>query len=413
MFHPIRFAILNAMNAKKRKKIYRVCVVLDRSIKANRDKHSGILRYASEVGDWEIRALNFTTPGFDARCDTLFSAWSPDGIIGSTMLETTFSNLRRTQPRARPEKVQLEGFTRKGAKHSVIRVDNEEIAVHAANRLLACGYGSFAYVGYQSGSNRNASDERCRAFTGFFRAKGLPVHVYRPDAEDGRADDTLDSLAKWLAGIEKPCGVMVFYDEDAQLVFDACRTAHIRIPQEVALIGVDNDMVICENMDPTLTSVLPDFEGAGYLAAGILDRAMRSETKQKPVTAKYGVKKIVERMTTQDTCKHGRLVSSAREFIRLHYAEGIRVSDVAAHSQASLRVLELRFRQILKHSIRDELLHVRLSHMKELLRTSNRPVGEIAYMCGFNSQSNAPMLFRKHTGMTMTAYRKAKYGKRQ
>ena len=173
----------------------------------------------------------------------------------------------------------------------------------------------------------------------------------------------------------------------------------------MALIGVDNDLDICENMEPTLTSIMPDFEGAGFLAAKMLDKAMRDRRRKTMSCAKYGVKSLVERMSTQDTFKHGRLVSMACEFIRLHSHEGICVRDVVKEVQTSPRILELRFKQILKHSIRDEILLVRIENLKNKLRLTSRPMGELAYQCGFLSQSNAPMLFKKHVGMTMTEYR--------
>lgn len=394
------------MTKKRPRTTFRICVALDRSIKANRDKYSGILRHAAGARSWEIRILNPNDQNFERRCSELFSNWTPDGLIGSSHLDRVERKLHDIRPEAQPAVAHIDGSPKSCNADVIVGVDNDAIAECAAKRLLACGYRSYAYVGPLSEGEYRTSEERRKAFFTYFHDRNFRLDSFTPTDFSGiDVGDDFGKMVSWLQALEKPCGIMTYYDETAQLVFDACRLAHIRIPDEVALVGVDNDLTICENMDPTLTSVLPDFEGAGYLAAKELDRVLLGKRRKRPIRAKYAVKALVERLSTQDTFKNGRLVAIAREFIRQHSHEGIRVRDVVAHAKVSPRILEMRFKQILRHSISEEIQQRRLERLLDLIKKSDRPTSELAYECGYGSATNAPTLFRKRMGMTMTEYR--------
>ena len=392
--------------SQKKKNTFRICIALDRSIKANRDKYSGILRYAATSGNWEIRTLNPCDQLFDARCNELFSTWIPNGLIGCSNLDCVAQALRKLHPMARPKMAHIDGTPDLNSADVIVHVDNAAIARRAAERLLACEYHSYAYIGTHTKGELEPSEERRLAFLSVFKKRGFSTSWFAPCNESGDSGDDIGRMVKWLQDLEKPCGIMTYYDETARLVFDACRLAHVRIPEEIALIGVDNDLTICENMDPTLTSVMPDFEGAGYLAARLLDRALHDKHRKRLIRAKYSVKALVERLSTQNTFKNGRLVAIAREVIRLHCHEGICVRDVVAQTKVSARILEMRFKQILHHSISEEIQCERLSRLLDLLKTTDRPTGELAYECGYRSSANAPTLFKKRMGMTMSEYRR-------
>ena len=233
------------------------------------------------------------------------------------------------------------------------------------------------------------------------------ANVFQPTDRESRNHVALQKrLRAWLRELPKPCGLFAITDTVAEQVLSAAQGENITVPNDLAVIGVDNDESICERTYPTLTSVMPDFEGAGYLAARLLDRALHDKRRKRLVQAKYAVKALVERLSTQDTFKNGRLVAIAREFIRLHCHEGICVRDVVAQTKVSARILEMRFKQILHHSISEEIQSERLSRLLDLLKTTNRPTGELAYECGYRSSANAPTLFKKRMGMTMSEYRK-------
>lgn len=177
-------------------------------------------------------------------------------------------------------------------------------------------------------------------------------------------------MQQWLLDLPKPCGIMVAFDFKARQVLECCLRCGIPVPGDVAVIGVDNDEAICENTTPTLSSVLPDFEGGGYRAAELLDPLMR-RTRRKPVTLTYGVKRIVHRQSSQHTSNPNWIALKAKEFIRLNACMDISVNDVAKHLNVSRRLAELRFREA----------------------------------CGYPTETHLKVLFKKRFGMTMREYR--------
>jgi LacI family transcriptional regulator len=203
---------------------------------------------------------------------------------------------------------------------------------------------------------------------------------------------------------------MAYNDGCAQVVMDACHMAHLKVPDQIQIVGVDNEKEICENTIPTLTSVLPDFEGGGYLAAKMLGEMLDGRRKPRSkVLNYYGVKKVVVRASTQDLKGGGRLVTLAREFIRLHAGEKISVKDIAAELKVSRRTLENRFREILNCGVADVLRDERLEHVASLLRETDRTATDISYDSGFSSPTYLAGLFKRTYGMTMGEWRSGQH----
>ena len=208
-----------------------------------------------------------------------------------------------------------------------------------------------------------------------------------------------------MQALPKPCGLMAAVDLRAKQVLDTCRTANIRVPEEIAVVGVDNDATICENTTPTLSSVLPDFEGGGYLAAELLDRLFRG-LQRKTLHLTYGVRGIVQRQSSQYLRQSDRMIASAIEFIRLNACAGITVTDVVTQMSVSRRYAERHFRAACGHSVLDEIQHHRLERVCSLLRETNLPIREIGERCGYDTEIYLKVLFKKRFGMTMRDYRK-------
>ena len=186
--------------------------------------------------------------------------------------------------------------------------------------------------------------------------------------------------------------------------------AHLKVPDQIQIVGVDNEKEICENTIPTLTSVLPDFEGGGYLAAKMLGEMLDGRRKPRSkVLNYYGVKKVVVRASTQDLKGGGRLVTLAREFIRLHAGEKISVKDIAAELKVSRRTLENRFRGILNCGVADVLRDERLERVASLLRETDRTATDISYDSGFSSPTYLAGLFKRTYGMTMGEWRSGQH----
>jgi LacI family transcriptional regulator len=190
--------------------------------------------------------------------------------------------------------------------------------------------------------------------------------------------------------------------------FDAIKTLsgkRIRIPKDIALLGVDNDTLICENTQPRLSSVQPDFGKEGYLAAEILDQMMRGEASSAR-TILVGVKRIIQRESTAEQSHAGLLVQKALAYIDRHAIEGIGVDDVVRHLKCSRRLADLRFRELQGNSIMQTIIEKRLDEVRRRLAGGKEKIDVIASACGFDNSNYLKNLFKKRFGMSMSEFRK-------
>ena len=373
----------------------KVLVILPVSEKALRDKMRGILRYADRNGPWEVQFVNEHRLASNFRT---LAHWRPNGVILSLNEMPPASVLSLGKPM-----VVIDDPIPLLSCYATVCNDPEAITRAVSERFLKRGFRHFACVGVAN--PLPWSTDRLDCFAAAVAQAGFGCEVYQTPPGTG-ADWGLEepALIRWLKALPKPCGVMAVADQRAKQVLDACRAAGIKVPEQLAVIGVDNEEDICENTVPTLSSVLPDFEGGGYLAAEMLGRLMRGEPCTRRAT--YGVKGIVERMSSQDLRGSGRLVALAGEEIRLHAAEGLRAETLARTLNVSPRVLELRFAEVLGRTAREEILRAKLRRACDLLRESRTPLGDIAGLAGFGNDAHLKALFKKRLGLTMGDYRR-------
>ena len=285
-----------------------------------------------------------------------------------------------------------------------LTLDDAAIGEAAAATFLKSGLRHLAFIGVYSAYEHPYQNARLAAFRRIALNAGATCDTFAPPRQNEIND--LQDMAEWLVRLPYPCGVMAYSDNRAQTVLDACRLAHLQVPGQIQLIGVDNEIEICENMQPTLTSILPDFAQGGFLAAQLLDDILSRRIRpRKPVCRAYGVKTIVVRASTQDLKGGGRIVSQAREFIRLHAHERITVADIAAALNLARRTLENRFREVLGRGVADVLREERLNRVARLLRETNQSILSIALDSGFASPTHLMAAFKHFTGMTMKEWR--------
>jgi len=388
--------------ASRRQKIFRIGVADSRIIKAGRDRISGIMRYASARPDWEVRLI--AMPGILHTANETMNYGNLDGLIsGIERLSLVRTNL--------PPNVPVVIFDAKTSSASLAKIggclilDDAAIGNAAADIFLKGGLRHLAFVGVDRVFEHPYQAERLETFRRAARDAGATCDTFVPSPRQIETDD-LQEVADWLTQLPHPCGVMAYSDNRAQTVLDACRLAHLQVPGQIQLIGVDNEIEICENMQPTLTSILPDFEQGGFLAAQLLDDILSRRIRpRKPVCRAYGVKTIVVRASTQDLKGGGRIVSQAREFIRLHAHERITVADIAAYLNLARRTLENRFREVLGRGVADVLREERLNRVARLLRETNQSILSIALDSGFASPTHLMAAFKRFTGMTMKEWR--------
>ena len=198
---------------------------------------------------------------------------------------------------------------------------------------------------------------------------------------------------------------MATYDGRATHILNACSAAGLAVPRQIAVIGVDNDEFFCNFSSPPLSSVLPDFEGGGRMAAEELEALVAGRGTRSPNVVPIPVKKVVARESTAPLPPATALVESALAYIRAHAAEGATPTDVVRHLGVSRRLAELRFRELRGGTIRAAIEKERLDHVKRLLRTTTRPIGRIAEETGFGSADCLSRLFRQRTGKSPRAWR--------
>jgi LacI family transcriptional regulator len=209
-----------------------------------------------------------------------------------------------------------------------------------------------------------------------------------------------------ITKLKRPLAVFAANDDRAFELMKTLAAKRIKSPHNVAVLGVDNDALICENARPRISSVEPDFEKEGYLAAQTLDSMMNGNTPSSR-TILIGVKKIVRRESTTEESTAGKLVQKAIAYIDLHALEGIEVSDVVRHLKCSRRLADLRFRELQKRSILDAITERRLDEVKRLLAGSKEKIDTIASACGYANPNYLKNLFKKRFGMSMREFRKS------
>ena len=247
------------------------------------------------------------------------------------------------------------------------------------------------------------------AFHGWTRLAeaGLSCEEYRCPSERARVDWALDQkhLARWLHDLPKPVAILAAHDARARQILETCHGNGLNVPGEVALLGVDNDEMICENTMPTLSSVQPDFEAGGYEAARLLEELMRGKARGV-CNICYGVKQVVLRESSRFAHAVDRRYLRGLEFIRLNAGTAITVTDIARHMGVSRRLAEMLFRRHVGHSILDEIQEVRLTRLKTFLSETTLPIGTITWQCGYQSENHVKRVFKQKTGLTMSQYRK-------
>lgn len=295
---------------------------------------------------------------------------------------------------------------RSKTKHiAVLRSDERALALAARELFLRKHIPNIAFVG--APTPVWWSKARLRLFKTALKEKDIHLYTFTASAPHIQ-HNFREELTKWIKKLPMPCGIWAAYDELAKQILDLCRDEQITVPDDIQVLGVDNESYICEYTSPSLSSIEPDFEAGGYRAAEFLDSVVGK--KHNPTTRatrlSFGIKGVVERLSTADVHGALRYVSIAREFIRLNATSGIDVTAVVTAAKTSRRLLERNFRHTTGRSILDFIQDERLNKLKEMLKKTTTSVETCCRFCGFRSPTHAMTLFKKRFGMTMSEYRK-------
>ncbi|WP_422924807.1 substrate-binding domain-containing protein [Singulisphaera sp. PoT] len=285
-------------------------------------------------------------------------------------------------------------------------VDHEEVGRMAARHLIERGVRTFGFVGYPE---HDFSLGRERGLIEIAEAAGFTVSVFHDDVH--RIQDPTGMwfwnrpLLQWLTSLTKPVGLLTSHDTQGAQVSEYCRQLGFSVPDDVAIVGVDNDDLLCEMSRPSLSSVALPAQRIGYEAATLLDQRMRGQTPSTSVVVLPPVGLVV-RQSSDLIAVADPDVSDAVRFIQEHAHQPIRVPDVLEAVPVARRSLERRFRKWLQRSISEEICRVHIERGRDLLMKTNLSMSAIAELSGFTDGRQLSIAFRRETGMTPSDYRR-------
>jgi len=379
-----------------------VGLIIETSRSYGRNLLRGIASYARTRTDWALLHQEMT---IDTSLPSWMTASSVRGVIARLD--------RRNIDPLRAMRVPIVDVRCHETFHGIPQVETDDrlVAHLAFEHLWDRGFRRFAFCGYRSA---HYSQTRLRFFRDRVDQAGCMLSVYesssRPNLtltqieEPGPID--IDKMVEWLGKLEPPTGLFVCNDIRGQQVMNACRSLEIPIPDDIAVIGVDDDDAICPLSDPPLSSVKPDAEQVGYRAAEMLDEMIRGQpaSLEPRYIPPVGV---VQRLSTQVDAVEDREIALACRFIREHACDGITVNDVANVVSISRRQLERRFRETLGRTPNQEITRVQIERVKQLLCETRLSLEQIAHLAGYRYRERLSATFKRITSQTPGAYRRA------
>jgi LacI family transcriptional regulator len=383
------------------REVPKVALLVETSRGFGREFLLGMARYSRLHGPWSFHI----TPGDYKQVVPKMKQWGGAGIVARIADDRTARAVIDAQLPTIAIGLTDEQMSPRSplSKFSEISSDPVEVSRLAADHLLERQLLQFAYVGR---NDRGWSGRREKAFRSYLGERHFDVHTYKaPKLRKDRVWEKEQAfLARWLSALPRPIGVFACDDDRGREVLEACKLADLRVPEDVAVVGVDNDQVFCELADPPLSSVALNAETAGYRAAALLDAMMhgRERKRRQIVVEALGV---VTRRSTDIVAVDDDEITNALRFIRRQHGCNISVDRVAAEVGLSRRSLEKRFREVTGRTILEAVQLTRLERAKRLLRETTYPISKVAELAGFGSAGYFIQFFQKQVGKTPRKYR--------
>lgn len=376
----------------------KVALLIESSRAYGRGLLRGVAAYVRTHRPWSI----YVEPhGLEQPPPLWIRSWDGDGILARVTDNRTLELLRATGVPT----IDLRGALADTGV-PLVGLDSHAAARLAFQHLRERGFRNLAFCGVQPGEyrfldQRGAEFERLAAESGCWFSKF-------PSQKGGKATRTWDEeqrqMADWVTQMQRPVGILACHDDRGHELLNACREAEIAVPDDVAVIGIDNDEVLCELSDPPLSSVDSNTAQIGYRAAALLDEMMAGQTTLSG-TILVEPTGVVLRRSTDALAIDDREVAAAMRFIREHACDGINVDDVLQRTPLSRSTLDRRFAKVFGHSPSDEIVRLRIERVKQLLVETDYPLAHVANLGGFEHSEHMGALFRRKTGQTPGEYR--------
>lgn len=400
----------------KPRRTKRVALAVRSGVPYLQDTVEEILLYAREREDWQVVIGLEYWPAFSIKH---LHGWQGDGIIAWANTRAEANLLAEMEIPAVNISASL--------KHSPVprvALDDHAVGRTATEHLIGCGFRRIAHYGT---TGRLSSEQRERGFVEAAEAAGVSYSVLRarPELANYRAMAAHEEeLKKWLRSLTTPVGVFATHDYRARKLIEVCHRIGLRVPDDVAVIGVNNDPTICEHTDPTLTSVARSGGAVGRAAAELLDELMSvaegqgrrgkrpgkdgtpSVLASEPIEILIPPEGVVSRVSTDLRPVDDPFLADAMRFLRDHFHEPIDVSEAVQILDISRRTLERKFRRELGTTPHAYLCQLRMERAKQLLRQERRmPMDQIAHECGIQDGRMLRKVFLREVGLNPRRFR--------
>ena len=371
-----------------------VAILIETSRAYGRGLLNGIARYNSEHGHWHTY---FQPHGLDEPAPPWMKGWKGDGIIA------------RIDNRNMADAVVKTGLPAVNLRRTIrdldlpyIGANNVKVGEVGARHLIERGFRQFGFCGYSQGSRH-----RGETFKRLVEKSGGVCEMIQVPRRQSNWEREQKRIARWLDKLPKPVGIMASNDDLGFQVLDACRRIGAAVPEDIAVLGVDNDAFLCKLSIPALSSININSHETGYQAAALLDRMMKGRKPPKKLPQIDPGEVVIRRSTDVLATSDGDVVSAA-QFIRECACNPVTVEDVLNHVALSRSSLEPRFKEVLGHTIHQEIKRVQLARACELLLETDMPIKQIAVQTGFKNVQYLTRVFRNAMNETPAAYRRSR-----
>lgn len=387
--------LIHSMPSSSTRRIPRVALLVETTRTYTRELLAGVKRYVAAHGPWstflELRALDSSPPVW-------LRNWDGDGILTRTFTKEMGALVDATGLPA----VELRSSNFAGAR-PFVGMDNAYVGRAVAEHFFERGYRTFATYSLR---NERFFVERVRNFVATVRSYGCPCSELPETASDSVSDweQSQDRLVSWVADLPKPVGIFAANDQLGVWLLEACQRAGVAVPEEVAVVGAENEETLCGFATPALSSVRFDGNAVGYAAAELLDKLMRSRITG-PSEILIPPKGIIVRGSSDELVITDPLVARATRLIRENALSGMSVADLCKRLNASRSTLDRRMKAALKRSPKDEIVRIRFQEVERLLRETDLTIDTIAQQTGFAHGEYLQAVFKQTYGQTPGAFR--------
>ncbi|MDR0713239.1 MAG: DNA-binding transcriptional regulator [Bacteroidales bacterium] len=377
----------------------KILLLTDFSSGYSRSLLQGIVKYSIEYGPWVFyrMPMYYRELYGDEGVMRWAKKWKADAVIAQ------LNNIDGEKLHKLRIPVIIQNYKERTSKMCNITGDYIKTGEMAANFFIHRGFTNFAYYGF---SDMIWSRERAEGFCRAVRKKGFTLSILNNNnRKNEQWSFNLETLSKWLLGLPKPVALFACDDYFASHITETCKIYNIAVPDEISVLGVDNDDLICNISAPPLSSIVLDVETGGYKAAAVLHQLMNKEISHAfdivIPPSRLELRQSTEKFATQD-----KNVLQVIGYIRENFSKPVCVNDMMRLVPLSRRILEKKFKKEMGVSLYQYLLYYRIEQFARMLITTQKSLNELSIQCGFDDYKNVSRLFRKFKSITPMQYKK-------